>query len=275
MSTELKVVRAFVVELDEMSGLAVRQGDEGPEVLAIADSSYNLAIAPVSRPDARKLGKPYAKLGKLLGEKGASQWEAVATDGSGNVFVLEETPGGVLGFAASLDRLLGRIDLEVDDETLVPGWGKKKNSRGEGVVLLESGRFLVAKEKDPPMLVEFAPKGAGPAGVTADLLNPKEFPFEAGATFFAQASWSLEGEIGDVSDISATRDGRLFAVSDQSREILRIDLPLVPGEPLVIVDRRRLPSVVKKAEGLIILPDGRAVVGSDDDPGRENLFVVE
>jgi uncharacterized protein YjiK len=275
MSEELKVVRSFVVELEEMSGLAVREGDEGPEVLAIADSSYNLAIAPVARPNAKKLGKPYAKLGKLLGEKGASQWEAVTTDGAGNVFVLEETPGGVIGFAAPLDRLLGRIDLEVDDETLVPGWGKKKNSRGEGLILLENGRVLVAKEKDPPMLVEFAPKGSGPEGVTADLLNPKVFTFAADATFFARASWSLEGEMGDVSDISATRDGRLFALSDQSREILRIDLPLVPGQPLVVVGRRKLPSAVKKAEGLIILPDGRAVVGSDDDAGEENLFIVE
>jgi uncharacterized protein YjiK len=274
MPIELKVVRAFVLELDEMSGLAVREGDDGPEVLAIGDSSYNLAIAPVARPDAKKLGKPYAKLGKLLGEKGASQWEAVTTDGAGNVFILEETPGGVLGFPQSLDSFLGRIDLEVDDR-LVPGWGKKKNSRGEGLILLENGRILVAKEKDPPMLVEFAPKAADAAGVSADLLNPKVFSFEAGATFHARASWSLEGEIEDVSDISATRDGRLFAISDKSREILRIELPLVPGEALTVVDRRLLPSVVKKAEGLIILPDGRAVVGSDDAQGEENLFIVE
>lgn len=275
MSTELKIVRAFVVELDEMSGLAAREGDEGPEVLAIGDSSYNLAIIPVARKEARKLGKPYVKLGKLLGEKGASQWEAVATDGAGNVFILEETPGGVLGFSQSLDSFFGRIDLEVDDDRVVPGWGKKKNSRGEGLILLENGRILVAKEKDPPMLVEFAPKGAEPAGVTADLLNPKVFSFDAGATFYARASWSLEGELEDVSDISSTRDGRLFAISDKSREILRVDLPIVPGEPIAIVDRRQLPSVVKKAEGLIILPDGRAVVGSDDARGRENLFIVE
>ncbi|NUO49164.1 MAG: hypothetical protein HOV80_09945 [Polyangiaceae bacterium] len=275
MSMELKVVRAFVLELDEMSGLAVRVGDEGPEVLAIGDSSYNLAIAPVARPDAKKLGKPYVKLGKLLGEKGASQWEAVTTDGAGNVFILEETPGGVLGFPQSLDSFLGRIDLEVDDDSLVPGWGKNKNSRGEGLILLENGRFLIAKEKDPPMLVELAPKGATPSGVSAALLNPKVFPFDAGATFYPCASWSLEGELEDVSDISATRDGRLFAISDKSRELLRIDLPLVPGEPLAVVDRRILPSVVKKAEGLIILPDGRAVVGSDEARGEENLFIVE
>ncbi|NUO51184.1 MAG: hypothetical protein HOV80_20185 [Polyangiaceae bacterium] len=275
MSIELKVVRSFVVELDEMSGLAVREGDEGPEVLAIGDSSYNLAIAPVARPDAKKLGKPYAKLGKLLGEKGASQWEAVTTDGAGNVYILEETPGGVLGFPQSLDSFLGRIDLEVDDDSLVPGWGKQKNSRGEGLILLENGRILVAKEKGPPMLVEFAPQGAEAAGVSADLLNPKVFSFHAGTTFYACASWSLEGVVEDVSDISSTRDGRLFAISDKSREILRIDLPLVPGEPLRVVDRRLLPSVVNKAEGLIILPDGRAVVGSDEAQGEENLFIVE
>lgn len=276
MANELKVIRSWKVELEEMSGLAVREGDAGLEILAIADNVHHLAVMPISQPDAKRLGKPYVKLGKLIGKKGASQWEAVATDDAGNVFVLEENPGGVIGFSRELDRVLGRIELDVEDMALVPGWKTDANSRGEGLLLLANGHLLLAKEKRPPMLVEVAPLGVEAQGVTGAALRPGTFTLDGDVRFAAVAVWSLANDLGDVSDIAATADGRLFAVSDQSNVLVEIALPLDPASAVAIVKTRwQLPAEIQKAEGLVMRADGAPVIGVDCKSSLHDLFLLE
>ena len=52
-------------------------------------------------------------------------------------------------------RVTAQITLVVPDAAQLP-WDDS-GSRGEGLVLLSGGRLLVAKEKDPPAVIMFAP----------------------------------------------------------------------------------------------------------------------
>ena len=98
-----------------------------------------------------------------------SQFEGVAADGAGRVFILEESPGHVYVFDAALTKVEARITLRVrpDDPafaTLAEAWAAHPNSRGEGIVLLDRGHLLILKEKDPRRLIEFGPDGDQPVG---------------------------------------------------------------------------------------------------------------
>lgn len=277
MANKLMGIRSYAVGLKEMSGLATRESGGVREVLAIADRTYGLASFRLPGDDSDDILVSTFDLRLVLGKTGESQWEAVATDGEGNVFVLEESPGAVIGLASGLDHLLGRIELTVDDHELVPGWGSIENSRGEGLLLLANGHLLVAKEKGPPLLIEFGPAGDVATGVTAALLHVERFPMPSDdAAFVPLAVWSLQlTGLGDVSDLGATQQA-LFLLSDQSRAIVEVLLPLEPGREVVLGRSRKLPKEVAKAEGLTILGNGYAVVASDEKKKkRESLFVLQ
>lgn len=84
--------------------------------------------------------------------------------------------------------------------------------------------------------------------------------------------WELDG-IGDLSDL-AVHDGRLYVLSDQSRSVVAVDLPLAASATKAVADEvwdldlsKRL-----KPEGLEILPDGTFIVGIDTRKPEKNLY---
>lgn len=279
MADKLRVVRAFTLPLGELSGLCVRSAGSGSELIAISDSSHVLVRGALGTGG---LSGEFSTIDveEIAGGGGGSQWEAVVADAAGRLYVLEENPGSIIVLSADLRQRIARIELAVDDDgSHARGWAGDENSRGEGIALLESGHFLVVKEKRPPLLVEFGPRGASPRGVSRELLRVSGgFPLPPGESEIVPlAAWTVDdADVKDVSDIAVTGDGRLFLLSDQSRCIVELD-PQLPAAGGAVGARGRwqLPKRVSKPEGLVFLGDLTPLLVADDDEGEENLFVLE
>jgi len=160
----------------------------------------------------------------------------------------------------------------------VPGWTGDPNSRGEGLLVLANGHLLVVKEKEPSLFVEFGPRGDAPAGLTADLLDTSELgALPERATFVPLAVWSLDDAgVDDVSDVAATAEGRVYLLSEDSRRIVEIALPLDRrGGEAAALRSFKLPKRAGHPEGLMIVDGSRPLVASDDKEAGENLFLFE
>jgi uncharacterized protein YjiK len=270
----LRPSRIEDVPIPELSGLALDGSAGGPpQLLAIGDRKSLLARALLT--DA-PLEWSELDLGHAGVARGRAQLEGVAVAGDGTILVLREDPPMVLvldpaGDRAESTRLLAGergVVSEVLDES---------SSSGEGLLPLRDGRLLIAKEKSPPLLVEFGPPDADPSGVAVDSFpTAGERLDAAGDRLQALAAWRLDG-VDDISDV-ACAGGHLYCLSDQSRRVVVVDLPLTPGSErarvgercdLEVPERRGEPD--GKPEGLVVMADGTLVVGLDTETASANL----
>jgi uncharacterized protein YjiK len=257
---DLQVADSFTLPVAEVSGLALRTVGGARELCAVADGSPFLVIADVAA-DGQLGTTRQIDVRDVVGEDATKQWEGVAADGTGNLFIVQET-GRVVGLGPGLDELLGFIDLPPTES----------NSGAEGLLLLANGHLLVVHEKDPVTLVELGPAGAESEGIHADLFEPSTFPLPELSTFFELGTWTVAFD--DVSDV-AVLDGRLYVVSDESRSIGEIELPLSGSGEAPLLSRWQLPAEIDKAEGLAFLDGGRVIVGRDRPEGDPNVFVLD
>lgn len=297
---ELAIRASWRVGLDEVSALAFRPGGAGgpSELLGVSDKSFSLFIGSTQPPGIARLSPDISSAIRdwALDPLGGSQWEGLATDEGGRVLVLQEhagsnaDPSHVFGFGPELDQLLLVIELVVDERRgsrWRESWREDKNARGEALVLLRDGHLLVAKQKDPVRLIEFGPRGTEAGGIGPSRLLPREEPFswptERVAEYEALASWGVSGDdvevLESVNDL-AVHDGELFAISRNSRIVVRLEP--APTEDCVKVEHRwRVPDDVRNPEGLVLPDAGLWIVaddvGREDDDGgdRHNIFVVE
>ena len=88
--------------------------------------------------------------------------------------------------------------------------------------------------------------------------------------------WPLEdAAIEDLSDIARAPHGGVYLVSDESRALLRLRLPLAAEDARAAFEACwDLPDRMANAEGLAFLADGRPVVAIDTDEDEANLFVL-
>jgi uncharacterized protein YjiK len=279
----LTIREATELPLEEISGLCLRARSDRRELLAIGDESF--VIVAVDLDAAGRAGEARrhdlrALVSAETSKRGGSQWEAIAADGEGRVFVLQENPGMVFVLNAALESLLHVIELRVDDERGPAGdWLADENSRGEGIVPLGNGHLLIVKEKRPPLFVEFGPRGDRAQGVSPALLMPGMVPLpaERRAVYVALQAWTVEGaeDLADLSDIAVGPKGELYLLSDEERCLLRVDAHLPAEGGAARVDGRwELPKKVKKPEGLVVLDDGSPLVAVDVEEGRDNLFLL-
>ncbi len=259
------IARSYALPIKELSGLAVRADATGVELLAIGDKNDTLVRARWHHHELREVSSTQLDIA------GNGQWEGIAADASGRVFLLRETPPSIVVMSAGLDAVVAELKLDADAR--VEGWTSEENSRGEGLIVLSNGHFLIAKEKKPPLLVEFGPAGEPATGVTEALLAGAPTLASSG-TLVPLAIWAIDESLAtDISDLFVG-EGILFALSDDSRVILEFELPR-PGEELVHRERSKLPEEVDSPEGLVVL-EGRPVVGIDQKKlGVDNLFVFE
>ncbi len=248
------------------------------------------------------------------GAGGAPQWEAINVDGEGRIVVLEENPGHVVVFNADATRVEHVITLQVNEETagwvnegpeegridLVGGWGVsssaerqrlrgkeleaqegKENSRGEGMVLLRNGHVLVVKEKDPAVLVEFAPEGdeGGSAGIRP-LGASERFAHPAGRTSSyvpvrVQGIHAPEGvPFPDISELAVGPRGTIYVLTEKDGSRIG-KLGSLESGIVEIVDHWELPTATA-VEGLAFLGN-RALIGLDVKLGKKsdpNLWAV-
>ncbi len=282
MGADLDLLERHEIPVREVSALAVTGTPGGGTLLAaIGDAGPELAVAPVDA--SGELG-PWETANLDAFERAADvprirQSEALAFDGAGTAVVLLEQPALAVVIDIRARRLAGTFRL---DGAGLPGragerWSKDPSSRGEGL-LLRRGRVVVAKEKRPAGLIEFGPAGAAAGGIGPDTLLGAGETWEAPAPSTALAAlawWEGPEGLDDLSDLAAAPDGSVHALSDQSRSVGRLALPLGPGAasaPATAI--WALPKKVGKAEGLAFLPGGRiAIAGDRQDPGP-NLAIL-
>ena len=279
-TTRLEVMATTRMPVPELSGLG-RQGVSGQEgYLAVGDRTSALVTFEVDAEGAPANVRVH-DLSPLFGD-GPSQWEAVAGDGAGAVFVLAEASDTIHVLSPALDRVDHRIHLTVpDDHPLSRSWQADPNSRGEGLVLLSNGHVLVVKEKNPVALVEFAPIGDAAEGYEGRLaIGDRTFPISAelDVSMVAVKHWTLktsdEDRVTDVSEITVDGEGRLLLLSDQARAAFSLERGLrVDEDRLDIKAALHLPPVIDKPEGLILV-EGRILVGVDEGKRVGTLFTV-
>jgi uncharacterized protein YjiK len=274
---KLEPTRVEDVPVPELSGLAVTGTVGGPlQLLAIGDRKSVLARATLT--DEPLLWNVVDLERTGLGHD-RPQFEAISATADGTILLLCEDPPVVVALRPD-DSQVDRMALFPGDRGLLADVFDKSSSSGEGLLPLSDGRLLVAKEKDPPLLVEFGPRRADAAGVLPDsLFDSTERLALTDGGLHALAAWKVGG-VDDISDL-AFPDGVLYCLSDQSRRVVTVELPLEPDShrarvreswELRVPKRRGEPD--GKPEGLVVV-DGSLIVGLDTESPRANLCWYE
>jgi uncharacterized protein YjiK len=275
------------VPLREVSGLGQRHHDARGvgQVLAVGDEEFALLLADVDAVAGNTFHA--VDLREVIGSAAASEgseWEAADGDATGRVFVLQESPSRVFVLNIELDEVVRVIDLQLGPrERAELNWDASSNARAEGLVLLRNGHLLVAKEKDPPLLMEFGLAREQAEGLAPELVfsSAGEFhlPPDHHTDFSLVSVWRLgpgvDRRIDDISDVAAGPDGRLYLLSDESRCIAQLEPVLAPSrERLGVTAVWSLPEELQQPEGLVITDDMVPIVAVDKDQPAENLFVM-
>lgn len=279
---KLSVTSQAKLPADEISGLGRRTASGKTQYLAIPDAETALLTFDV---DAAGRPSQIAKhdLSGLFAS-GPSQWEAVAGDGSGAVFVLAEASDTIHVLDAGLKRVVHTIQLVLPKHhPLEDAWKDDLNSHGEGMLLLANGHVLVVKEKSPVALIEFAVDGEAAQGYRPALAlgagDTFAVPPGSSSTMTAVHHWLLKSSdvklVADVSELALDVDGRLLLLSDQRRAVVRVEQELRADEDKIDVKTVLvLPSAVEKPEGLV-LASGVPLVAIDRKNGGDNLFTLK
>lgn len=270
----LALLASFRIPIPEISGLGWFPAKAGT-FLAVGDKELKVSFVT---PTEKKVGFRNLDLSGLFAARpSGSQFEGVASDASGRIFILEEAPGHVFVLSATGKEIERTIELHVPKEhALYEDWKADDNSRGEGLVLLKNGHLLVIKEKKPVTLMEFAPEGEKAAGYRAgDAVTGRDtFPLpKANMRFVPIETWPVKHKKAkDVSELAVGPDGALYFLSDKSQTILKVELPVaINDEEVSITKVWDLPQTIEKAEGLIL--DAKTTwVAEDHKEDSENLF---
>jgi len=266
----------------------------GPtELLAVGDKRWKvdrMALDPagVTPQKPTKVKQAIAAGGTSMTKR--SDFEGVASDASGRVFVLQEKKARVLVLNRAMNGLVRTIKLHVasDNPHIGASWANEPNARGEGLLLLHNGHMLIAKQRDPVRLIEFGPAGHAPIGYAPGraLADHETFTLPSGHTSTVEvlATWSLDpvANIESINDLALDADCRLHFVSSHSRCIGQLDADLTPDTPDTPVVARRtveLPaewfaSDRYKAEGLAFTDALGWLVALDLKVYTPNLYRV-
>jgi hypothetical protein len=281
-----EVIGSWKLPIREVSGLCVRQNGSA-ELLAIGDARWEVAVAELTSTGVHPL--PTTQVGRAinrgrLSTRGSSEFEGIATDGSGRVFLLQERSGRVLVLDHAMTVLEHSITLDVspEDPEIGEAWHQDANARGEGLLLLRGGHMLIAKQRNPVRLIEFGPAGDAPLGFAVGgalaAAEPFTLPDGDASTVDVLATWSLDpaAAIASINDLAVDAEGRLHFVSSRSRCLGRLDADLKPGEDDVATTVLALPPELSKhrTEGLVFTDGLGWLVALDRQEVRPNLHRI-
>jgi hypothetical protein len=285
----LTVQNSWSVALEEASALCHRATGAGAgDLLAVDDERCAVARSPAATGGLS--GGVVADLTGLVPggvPASGSNFEGVAADDRGRVFVLQESDDRILVFDPAMEALEGTITLTVaaDEPGFGSQWHADDNARGEGLLLLGDGHVLVGKQKKPVRLIEFGPAGDAPSGFVpgAALAPGAAFPIAAGdAELRVLASWPLANgtPLESINDLAVDEHGRLFVVSSKSRAVARLETDLEPTGGDARFTVWPLPAELfetddDKAEGLTFVPGLGWLVALDLGRLAPNLFSID
>jgi hypothetical protein len=261
--------------IDEVSGLGRRRdpasgrsellavGDRGSIVATItADGSGHLPVDGDHRHVAVRhsvRGIP----GDLTGAR-QSDWEGVAGDAAGRVFILRESDSRVLIVSPTFE-FEGSVSLD---------WDPRDGTSLESLLLLANGHFLSATQETPLRILEFAAPGAGPADIGRWTALPADrpMPLPREREVHCAAVWSVSTDRVKSANDLALFGQHLFAISSRSRSIARFRLPPQGVHALELDAEWPLPDHIAdgrddKAEGLLVDAGFGVLVGVDRRPG--------
>ncbi|MCA1705487.1 MAG: hypothetical protein LC808_20410 [Actinobacteria bacterium] len=284
--SELK--RRFRLPINEVSALCVRRETE---LLAVGDEEFVIVNAAIGGDglnnefNSRQIGDIRDE--EVRGGKFGSEWEAIAADGKGRVFIVKESSLTVVVLSRGLGRHVHSIELDVKDgpDEQALELLDDANAGPEGIVLLQGGRLLVAKQKEPALLIEFGSPDAGESSrfePRAHLSSRFELSKGRRTRLVPLHSWRLYDEskkdLKSANDLAVDHGGRLHAISSLSRSIYELPRRSVNRE-MVAKRRWRLPDGMelcreRKAEGLTFDSQGHPIVAIDSKDEKENLFVL-
>jgi hypothetical protein len=273
--------------LHEISALCVRGSASTPEILAIGDKTFDVAVAElgpsgVGAASSRSLVELIPPEERPEGD--GSQWEGLAADREGRVFVLEES-GKVFVFSPDLETLLQTIHLDVreSEDDSVRRFFDDPNAGAEALVLLPPDGLLVAKQKEPIMLVHFGRPESDAA--TEEPMLTQEVEFELSGqprtVLTALRHWAMpdrdEKDVESVNDLAVDAGGNLHAISSKARRICRLR---VADDEIEIAESWRLAHAIdaskkRKAEGLAFGAHDEPFVAVDTKDDDDNVFVLE
>lgn len=286
----LHVVSQAALGLSEISAFAVREADGARELLCVGDRDHDLLAIPLG--DGAALGEEARHdLRPLVDGPGASGFEGLACDGAGLVLILQEGQCRVIVLGPGLARLEAAIELAVarDQPGFGREWAEDENARGEGLLLMQRGHLLVAKQKEPVCLIEFGPPGDAPLGIApGSLLGPRDELAltrrrEGPVRYEVLAWWRLSRpsakRIESANDLALDEEGGILLVSSRSRRIARIAPALDPAaHEAAVEDDWRVPALRgegrRRPEALCVVP-GAVLVGYDARAAGDNLVVLE
>lgn len=265
------------IDLDQVSALALRADG----LVAVGDEDFAVVTAPLDAGGiGAGTGHPVEALVEDAGPK--SDWEAVATDGAGRVFVIQEGTATVTVLSADLTERLKTIELRAGDG---PDHRARKlldgdNRGAEGMLLLARGHLLAVKQRKPVLLVEFGPRHDVAHGFGSDAqLAPGAAFALAGTELFPLRSWKLrdEDEVKSANDLAVDGAGRLHAISSKTRCIYELQ---PDGDEIVPAARWDLADDVgaskdRNAEGLAFDAHDHPIVALDVKDTDANVFVLD
>ena len=278
----MRVSARWHLPLEEVSALCL--SDDGASVVGVGDDRWCFGRAEIA-PDGLVPAAPTRVDGRPRRERG-SEFEGVAGDASGRLFVLREGPSLILVLDAE-GAVAQTLDVRVLDDLpeLAAEWHdpERLNFRGEGILLLRNGHVLVAKQRRSTWLIELGPPDEPAQGfTTASAIRPGErFALHATTTEMrALTAWLVDDpEIESLNDLAADEQGRLYAISAKSRRLARLDHDLDPSGGTARLAAYDLPkdlfeSKDDKAEGLV--HSGRLgwLVGLDLDRDGDNVALL-
>lgn len=283
----LRVLETASIRLDDVSGLGWRLDPrkKSLQLVAVSDDEFAVMVAnwvphlPSLVFERHDLSAALRAL--ALGNK--SNWEAVAADATGALFILQEQPGGVVVLSPDLNRVVHVVEFLV--EPSVPfseEWEEHPNSRGEGLVLLRNGHLLVAKEKKPSLLIEFGLPGDQPRGYRkGDALGKDDtfsLPRGTRSRFVPLAYWRLSARhaarLEDISEVAVGPDGNIYLLSEKSRCIVLVGNSVPVGRVYfpVLAVWQLLEEHHATPEGLVMTGKLAPIIASDQRDSEANLL---
>jgi hypothetical protein len=285
----LRSQSGWQIPLREASALCLRHGNAlgTAQLLAVDDEAYEVAVTEIAE-GLRPAAEPKNVQGTVPDAAArSSEFEGIASDGSGQVFVLQEGASRILVFDEALSAVNQTIGLSVprDQPDFGAEWYADDNARGEGLLLLRNGHILIAKQRRQPRLIEFGPAGSDAEGYApGDALGAEQtFPLPDGedATFEVLQSWRIDPDSGvqSINDLALDADGRLHLISSKSRRLARLDHNLAPQGGSATLTAWDLPAELfetddDKAEGLVFVPEVGWFVALDLERPAPNVFAI-
>lgn len=278
----LQVEHSYSLALREISAMTVF----GDRLLAVGDSSAQLVVFGLRGRELtvdRRIDltstlaenfswcpHSFSRACRTVAKILYRQWEGIYFHAdSDEIFLLQENTARVLVFSGDL-RLSRQLMLN-----FFPDDNPKRdhdNSLGEGLVVSGSDHLLVAKEKFPASVIEFAPQGEAAHGYR------RYSPVQQRAskqTLVPVHSWRLPVRGCDLSDLVIDRLQVLYGLSQSCRQIYRFAPLAIDVDQLTITATWNIPSrSAKNPEALVVIDEGLFLVASDEKQHGNNLILA-